>query len=71
LRCLFLRYVANNYVSLRRQVPMVYNAEEMMGSDGEGMVAIGMVEEDDAEDGQHQQVQIEVLKPSSANILHL
>jgi len=50
---------------------MVYNAEEMMGSDGEGMVAIGMVEEDDAEDGQHQQVQIEVLKPSSANILHL
>ena len=25
---------------------MVYNAEEMMGEDAEGMVAIGMVEEE-------------------------
>ncbi len=31
---------------------MVYNAEEMMGDDNEGMVAIGMVEEE----GEHEQV---------------
>ena len=37
-------------------MPMVYNAEEIMGGDGEGMVAIGMVEEDENGDVQHHQV---------------
>ena len=39
-------------------MPMVYNAEEIMGGDGEGMVAIGMVEEDENGDVQHHQVRL-------------
>ena len=37
---------------------MVYNAEEIMGGDGDGMVAIGMVEEDENEGVQHHQVDV-------------
>jgi hypothetical protein len=44
-----LKIILHNFVF---QVPMVYNAEEMMGDDNEGMVAIGMVEEE----GEHEQV---------------
>ena len=39
-------------------MPMVYNAEEIMGGDGDGMVAIGMVEEDENEGVQHHQVDV-------------
>ena len=35
------------------KVPVVYNGEEMMGDENEGMVAIRMIDDDD-EDGPHQ-----------------
>ena len=53
---MFFRDVNESLIFLQVPMPMVYNAEEIMGSDGEGMVAIGMVEEDENEDVQHHQV---------------